>query len=60
MSIQDFYAKFISATENSTLVESLRRLSLLEDPRAMFEGEPGTNSEWNVWTETPDVALGQV
>ena len=51
MSIQDFYARFVSATENSTLVESLRRLSLLEDPRAMFEGDPGTMSEWSVWTE---------
>lgn len=59
MSIQDFYAKFVSATENSTLVESLRRLSLLEDPRSMFEGDPGTLSEWNVWTETPEMAVGQ-
>lgn len=59
MSIQDFYARFVSATENSTLVESLRRLSLLEDPRAMFEGDPGTNSEWNVWTESPEMAAGQ-
>lgn len=59
MSIQDFYARFVSATENSTLVESLRRLSLLEDPRAMFEGDPGTNSEWNVWTEATEMAAGQ-
>ncbi len=59
MSIHDFYAKFVSATENSTLVESLRRLSLLEDPRAMFEGEPGSNGEWNVWTESAEMAVGQ-
>lgn len=59
MSIHDFYAKFVSATENSTLVESLRRLSLLEDPRAMFEGDPGTSGEWNVWTESPEMAASQ-
>lgn len=48
MSIHDFYQKFVSATENSVLVESLRRLSLLEDPKVMFEGDPP--SEWGYWT----------
>lgn len=50
MSIADFYQKFVSATENSVLVESLRRLSLLDDPKAMFEGTMG---EWAMWTEAP-------
>lgn len=48
MSIADFYQKFVSVTENNALVESLRRLSLLDDPKAMFEGE--TSSEWVYWT----------
>ena len=48
MSIHDFYAKFVSATENNALVESLRRLSLLDDPKAMFEGEPA--AEWQYWS----------
>jgi hypothetical protein len=51
MSIQDFYKKFVSATENNALVESLRRLSLFEDPKAMLAGEPG---EWIVWTEASE------
>ena len=49
MSIVDFYQKFVSATENNALVESLRRLSLLDDPKAMFEGEP--TGEWSYWSE---------
>lgn len=48
MSIHDFYSKFVSATENNSLVESLRRLSLLDDPKAMFEGP---ENEWIVWTD---------
>ena len=54
MSIHDFYQKFVSATENNALVESLRRLSLLEDPKVMFEGEP--TNEWAIWSES-SVAL---
>jgi hypothetical protein len=49
MSIHDFYQKFVSATENNVLVESLRRLSLLDDPKAMFEGE--LMGEWIIWNE---------
>ena len=51
MSIADFYQKFVSATENNALVESLRRLSLLDDPKAMFEGDP--MGEWGYWTPDP-------
>ena len=49
MSIADFYQKFVSATENNALVESLRRLSLLEDPKVMFEGE--LMNEWAIWSD---------
>jgi len=49
MSIQDFYKKFVSVTENNALVESLRRLSLLDDPKSMFEAEPA--NEWAIWSE---------
>ena len=51
MSIADFYQKFVSATENNVLVESLRRLRLLDDPKAMFEEEPA--NEWLYWTPEP-------
>jgi hypothetical protein len=50
MSIQDFYKKFVSATENNALVDSLRRLSLFEDPKAMLGEEPN-DGEWIVWTD---------
>lgn len=49
MSIHDFHQKFVSATENNALVESLRRLSLLDDPKSMFEGEQA--NEWAIWQE---------
>ena len=51
MSIADFHQKFVSATENNVLVQSLRRLSLLEDPKLMFDGDPQT--EWAMWTDAP-------
>ncbi len=56
MSIQDFYKRFVSATENNALVESLRRLSLFEDPKAMLAEEPG---EWIVWTDGSEMAAVQ-
>lgn len=52
MSIQDFYAKFVSATENNVLVESLRRLSQFEDPKAMLGEDPTT--DWLQWTDAPE------
>jgi hypothetical protein len=57
MSIADFYQKFVSATENNALVESLRRLSLLDDPKAMFEGEQF--AEWAYWSVPPEAAATQ-
>ena len=54
MSIADFHQKFVSANENNALVESLRRLSLLEDPKVMFEGEQF--GEWLYWTPETGVA----
>ena len=40
MSIHDFYSKFVSMEEESSLLGTLRRLSLFENPTAMFEEEP--------------------
>lgn len=55
MSIQDFHKKFVSSTENNALVESLRRLSLFDDPKAMFGEEPA--GDWVIWTESgPELA----
>jgi len=58
MSIQDFYRKFVSVSEDNALVETLRRLSLLEDPKAMFGNEPA--ADWSQWSEASEVmAAGQ-
>jgi len=58
MSIHDFHQKFVSVTENNVLVQSLRRLSLLDDPKSMFEGDP--MGEWGIWTGgTESLAAGQ-
>ena len=55
MSIQDFYKKFVSATENNALVESLRRLSLFEDPKAMLGSEP--EGDWIVWNDPGEAMI---
>ena len=47
MSIHDFYSKFVSAEEESSLLGTLRRLSLFDDPKAMFDEEP--LNEWYPW-----------
>ena len=58
MSIQDFYRKFVSVSEENPLVETLRRLSLFEDPNAMFGEEPA--NDWYQWSEASEsMAAGQ-
>ncbi|HKH47095.1 MAG TPA: hypothetical protein VKM72_20755 [Thermoanaerobaculia bacterium] len=48
MSIHDFYSKFVSADEESSLLGTLRKLTLFESPRAMFQEEP--LGDWAVWS----------
>jgi hypothetical protein len=48
MSIHDFYSKFVSAEEESSFLGTLRRLSLFEDPKAMFSDEDPMG-EWIPW-----------
>jgi hypothetical protein len=47
MSIHDFYSKFISMEEESSLLGTLRRLSLFEDPTTMFDEDP--LGDWVPW-----------
>jgi len=47
MSIHDFYLKFVSNEEEDSLLGTLRRLTLLDSPGAMFQGEPA--GEWIPW-----------
>ncbi len=47
MSIHDFYSKFVSAEEENSLLGTLRRLTLFDSPRAMFQEDPA--GEWGIW-----------
>jgi len=48
MSIHDFYSKFVSAEEENSLLGTLRRLTLFDDPRAMFQEDP--LNDWAIWS----------
>lgn len=50
MSIHDFYSKFVSSEEENSLLGTLRRLSLFDDPKAMFDEEP--EGDWFPWSGT--------
>jgi len=52
MSIHEFHAKLMSVSEECGLLGTLRKLSLIEDPKAMLGGEDEPTSEWIVWGET--------
>lgn len=47
MSIHDFYSKFVSSEEETSLLGTLRRLSLFEDPKTMFQED--TLQDWVPW-----------
>jgi hypothetical protein len=47
MSIHDFYSRLVSVNEENVLLGTLRKLSLLEDPKSMFTEEP--LGEWIPW-----------
>ena len=47
MSIHDFHSKFVFAAEENSLLGTLRRLTLFESPRAMFQEEP--LNDWGIW-----------
>ncbi|HYU33941.1 MAG TPA: hypothetical protein VEW48_17445 [Thermoanaerobaculia bacterium] len=56
MSIHDFYSKFVSSEEENTLLGTLRRLSLFEDPKAMFDEDP--MGDWGPWAGSDVAAEG--
>ena len=55
MSIHDFYSKFVSTEEETSLLATLRRLTLFSDPKAMFDEEP--LNEWVPWMGSAQEAL---
>jgi hypothetical protein len=50
MSIHDFYSKFVSSEEENSLLGTLRRLTLFQDPKAMFQEDP--LNDWGVWMDS--------
>jgi len=55
MSIHDFHAKLATFSDDNALLRTLRRLSLLDDPKRMLnDGEP--LNDWIPWT--PDGGIG--
>ncbi|HBL26826.1 MAG TPA: hypothetical protein DD490_08335 [Acidobacteria bacterium] len=56
MSIHDFYSKFVSSEEENTLLGTLRRLTLFDSPKEMFQEEPA--GTWGIWEgAAPEVPL---
>ena len=47
MSIHDFYSRLVAVNEENALLGTLRKLSLLDDPKSMFNEEP--LGEWIPW-----------
>ena len=50
MHIHDFHSKFASMNEEDHLFRALRKLSLVEDLKSMFEGDGILNIDWIPWS----------
>ncbi|HEX9944928.1 MAG TPA: hypothetical protein VGG03_23205 [Thermoanaerobaculia bacterium] len=52
MQIHDFHARFASTNEQGGLIQALRNLSLFEDLKSIFGGDPtGPDSiDWSPWS----------
>jgi hypothetical protein len=50
MSIHDFHAKLATFSDDNVLLRSLRRISLLDDPKTMLnQNDP--EADWILWTD---------
>jgi hypothetical protein len=49
MSIQDFHAQLTTGNEQTTLMNTLRRLSTVEDLKTVIDRNPTPMGEWGVW-----------
>lgn len=49
MSIHAFHVKLMSVSEECGLLGALRRLSLIEDPKAMLDDDGTVNNDWIIW-----------
>jgi hypothetical protein len=51
MSIHEFHAKLMSVSEECGLLGTLRKLSLIEDPKAMLSDDDTVSNDWIIWGE---------
>jgi hypothetical protein len=58
MKIQDFNLKFASANDHGSLFQALRNLSIVEDFKSLFSGDP--DSVLVDWAPWPPVASDAV
>lgn len=49
MSIRDFHAQLVSGNNKSSLFDALRKLSLIADPKSLFNEEPA--EDWPLWND---------
>lgn len=55
MSFHDFHSKLVSDQDANLLFTALRKLSLLDDPRQMAQGEEEPGPGWIVWGDAGTV-----
>jgi hypothetical protein len=49
MSIREFHSQLVSGNNKNALFVALRKLSLIADPKSLFEEEPA--GEWPIWND---------
>jgi hypothetical protein len=49
MSIRDFHAQLVSGNNKNSLFAALRQLSMIADPKSLFDEEPA--AEWPIWND---------
>jgi hypothetical protein len=47
MSIREFHSQLVSGNNKNALIEALRKLSLIADPKSLFTEE--TSADWPLW-----------
>ena len=55
MSIRDFHAQLVSGNNKNVLFSALHKLSLIADPKCLFEEIPA--NEWPVWNDGSNQSL---
>ena len=57
MSIREFHSQLVSGNNKNALFVALRKLSLIADPKSLFNEEPA--ADWPLWNEGGQTGLLQ-